>query len=206
MIQVTKLPFIIFLFMSLPFIGQEERVLITEEKNGKRTVLFAENTSRDTLNVFLMINAEGYRRSASQPQLRDLPPNSRTPMITIIERADVPSHYTYELIVNEKKMPIKIARDKTTIDIESIITGKLVIFTEDGCEKCDLLNTVLISQRVQFRNFDIGEDPVLYEQFIAFVNKKFPSKTIMRLPVIWNKDHVIFGFDELSEIMTEIIK
>jgi glutaredoxin len=152
-----------------------------------------------------MVNAEGYRKSASKPKLVDIPPNSRLPMATLIELTDVPSHYTYELIVNEKEMAIAIEHDKATIDIENTITGKLVIFSEEGCDKCDLLDTMLTSERVQFRNLDIREDPELYKQFIAFIHKKFPSKTEIRLPVIWNKDHVIFGYDDIQAVLKNLI-
>lgn len=53
--------------------AQQEQVLISEKKTGKRLVLMAENTTADTLNVFLMVFAEGYRRSADKPILKDIP-------------------------------------------------------------------------------------------------------------------------------------
>ncbi|NNM09630.1 MAG: hypothetical protein HKO61_10680, partial [Flavobacteriaceae bacterium] len=54
--------------------SQGLKVLIKEQKSGKRLVLVAENKTQDTLNVFLMVNAEGYRRSASKPVIKNIPP------------------------------------------------------------------------------------------------------------------------------------
>jgi glutaredoxin len=185
-------------------IAQDDKVVITEQKKGKRIVLYAENTTKDTLNVFFMVNAEGYRRSASKPQLQDLPPNSITEMITLIELTKIPSSYTYELIVNGEQQDISVTHLKETIDIEKTITGRLVLFSEKDCEKCVLLEKILLGNKTQFRNFDIREDEILYDQFIKFIYKKYPSKTEIRLPVVWNKDHVIFGYDNLEELLLEI--
>lgn len=57
--------------------SQQEKVIISENKKGKRIVLMAENKTTDALNVFLMVFAEGYRRSADKPILKDLPPLSK---------------------------------------------------------------------------------------------------------------------------------
>ncbi len=204
MTQFLKIQLLIIFLFSIQSYSQDEKVLITERKKGKKVMLFAENTTKDTLNIFLMVNAEGYRRSASKPQLQDLPPHSKTEMITLIELTDTPSSYTYDLIVNGEQQGISLTHVRGTIDIEKTIAGKLVLFSEKECEKCTLLENILISNDTQFRNLDIREDEILYDQFIAFIHKKYPAKTKIRLPVIWNKNHVIFGYDNLEKLLSEI--
>ena len=54
--------------------SQSEKVSLLEENQGKRTHLFVQNHTADTLNVFLRVAAEGFRRSADKPILKDLLP------------------------------------------------------------------------------------------------------------------------------------
>lgn len=201
-----KYLFILILFNIVPLFGnsQDLKVLISEKKSGKRVVLMAENKTTDTLNVFLMVHAQGYRRSASKPVLKDLPPLSKTPMITLIEINGVPHQYTYDLIVNEKKSELNLTVQKKANDIEKIIANKLVIFSKNGCSKCDLLTALLKDKRIQHRNLNIEEDGVLYNQFMTFIEPKLKSETKIRFPVIWNKNHAIFGYDSIDKVIKEL--
>lgn len=185
--------------------SQDERIIISEKKQGKRIVLLAENTTTDTLNIFLMVISEGYRRSADRPVLKNIPPLSKSPMITLIEISNVPSSYSYDLIINDQENDLNFSRVKEEIDIEKVISDKLVIFTKDDCDKCDLLSEKLESKEVNFRNFNIDEDSVLYNQFIAFIQKKQPEKLVIELPVIWNKSYALFGYNDVESLITELV-
>ncbi len=187
--------------------AQDTRVLITEEKKGKRVTLYAENTTKDSLNIFLLIFPEGFRRSAKQPKLTDIGPKEKILMTTMIELGDnSPSTYTYELIITDERDDINLSFEKNTIDIEKTITGRVVIFSREGCEKCDYLNKVLEEKRIAHRNFDIKKDKELYNQFLAFLDKKYPNKKIAQLPVVWNKTYIIFGYDEVEDMLLELEK
>ena len=70
--MLRKILFTFLAFSSFQMYCQELKVLISEKKSGKRIVLFAENRTTDTLNVFFMVNAEGYRKSASKPVIKDI--------------------------------------------------------------------------------------------------------------------------------------
>ncbi|HPF11628.1 MAG TPA: glutaredoxin [Flavobacteriaceae bacterium] len=185
--------------------AQQEQVLISEKKTGKRLVLMAENTTADTLNVFLMVFAEGYRRSADKPILKDIPPFSKVPMTTLIELSGIPSSYTYDLIVNENRdNSVSVTYEKQVVDIENVLKGKIVIFSISNCEKCEVLVALLESERVNFRNFNLDEDPSLYRQFMNFINNELKENTQIRFPVIWNKTYTIFGYDELEKVAGEL--
>ena len=197
---------IIFIYLcSCQLFAQGEQVIISEKKTGKRIVLRAENKTADTLNVFLMIQSEGYRRSANKPVLKNIPPNSIVPMITLIELANVPSSYSYELIVNDTKKSVELDYGKEVVDIQNAIKGKIVIFTLSNCQKCTLLSTALVNSRTTHLSFDIAKDPVLYRQFMKFIENELTEQTRIQFPVIWNKDYTIFGYDDLETLIAELV-
>jgi glutaredoxin len=199
--MAQKIIVTILILLSVQSFSQDIKVLITEEKNGKRVVLFAENKTTDTLNVFLLVNAEGYRKSASKPVIKDIPPLSRIPMITLIELREEQLRYTFDLIVNEEKRDLTFYAEKQAKDITRIISGRLVIFSLPNCEKCDSLSNRLTEQRLTHKVFNIKEDAIIYRQFMALIERDLTQEIHIRFPVIWNKDHVIFGYDDIDEII-----
>ena len=151
----------------------------------------AENTTADTFERILMVFAEGYRRSADKPILKDIP-FSKVPMTTLIELFRYSSSYTYDLIVNENRdNSVSVTYEKQVVDIENVLKGKIVIFSISNCEKCEKLVALLESERVNFRNFNLDEDPSLYRQFMNFINNELKENTQIRFPVIWNKTYTI---------------
>lgn len=202
--MTSKVIIILCLLFSLPVLSQGEKVIISEKKKGKRLTLMAENKTSDTLSVFLMVTSEGYRRSADKPVLKDIPPQTTLPMITLIELRNVESSYTYELIVNNWEKRLEFAYDKEIVDIENAIRGKIVIFAMKGCEKCAALASQLIQKRIPYRMFDISKDPILYRQFMKFIEPELSNETRILFPVIWNRDHTIFGFEKLEQVVKEL--
>ncbi len=199
-----KILIVLFIIISSKGFSQGLKVLISEVKTGKRVELFAENKTQDTLNVFLMVNAEGYRRSASKPVIKNIAPGAKVPMITLIEITGKESRYTFEMIVNDKDNDVNFSYDEPERDIERVIKGQLVIFSSDGCGKCTLLSELLDAQRVQHRIFNINEDAILYGQFMSFIERRLTVETKIRFPVIWNKDDVIFGYDDLESLLKDL--
>lgn len=202
--NINFILFFTFFIVGFGLFAQDSRIIITEEKIGKRVTVFAENTSKDTLNIFLMIFPEGFRRSASQPKLTNIAPKEKLLMTTLIELGTKPSSYSYELFVNDEEQNINMSFEKNVIDIEKVITGKVVIFSNDLCEKCDYLSKVLDEKRIAHRNFNITEDKVLYNQFLYFIEKKYPNKKIAALPVVWNKDYLIFGYTDVEDVLMQL--
>ncbi len=201
--MTKKILFLAFLFATLTTYSQGLKVLVTEKKKGKRTILMAENKTTDTLNVFLMVKATGYRKSASKPVIKNIPPGKNLPMITLIEIVDEESHYTYDLIVNEEELDLNITHEKQVKDIRKNIQDRVVIFSTFGCDKCVALSKALTEKRIDHRVFDVQENPVMYRQFMAFIQSELTLETKIRFPVIWNKTYTIFGFEELKEILSK---
>ena len=194
------------LFSTLGTYAQGLKVLITEKKRGKRVLLMAENKTADTLNVFLMVNATGYRKSASKPVIKNIPPGKKTPMITLIEMDGETSKYTYDLIVNEEQRDITISEDNQATDIQKNIQDRIVIFSTEGCEKCTALSKALTEKNMEHRVIGITENPVIYRQFMTFIEDQLTLETKIRFPIIWNKTETIFGFEELEEMVTTLSK
>ena len=204
--MLKKILLTFLLIFGFSGIAQESRVLISEKKTGKRLVLFAENTTSDTLNTFLMVTSKGYRRSASRPVLKNIPPKQKLPMITLIEIIGQEQFYSYDLIVNEEDNNLSLEFEGEAKDIEQVIKDKLVIFTVANCDKCRLLSAQLDAKRIAHQSFSLDTDALLYRQFIGLIEKDFTTETRIRFPVIWNKDHVIFSYDELETIMSLLEK
>ena len=206
--MLQKFTFTLFLLISCVTISQtqslEGEVIIIEKKTGKRVVLFAENKTKDTLNIFLMVNAKGYRKSASKPILKNILPNSKIAMITLIELSGETSSYTYDLIVNDKENEISISYDKIPKEIDTIIDGKLILFNGLNCEKCTLLLESIKNKSIKYQLIDINENPIFYRQFIILIEKELTLDTKLRLPLIWNKNYVIFGYDDIEIILKEL--
>lgn len=126
-------------------------------------------------------------------------------MTTLIELHETSSSYTYDLIVNETRdNTIVIEPEKDVVDIENVVKGKIVLFSINDCEKCEVLSALLDAQRINHQAFNINNDPKLYRQFMNFINKELVEETKVRFPVIWNKSYTIFGYDDLSSIIEEL--
>lgn len=107
--------FLYFLFMiSFSSFSQEKRdeVRLIEEKLRKRTIIYIQNDAETAKSVFLKINPTGYRRSAQRPIIKMIPPKSKVQMCILIPLTDVPSSYTYQLIVNDELENINTKRGK----------------------------------------------------------------------------------------------
>ena len=197
---------LVLLFVSCVSLSQVEKIRILEKKQGKRLVLQAQNTTQDTLNVFLMVHANGYRRSAEKPIVKNIPPQSTLAMTTLIELSNVDPNYTYDLIVNEQEQQIDFDFEKETIDVKNILKNKIVIFTLTKCSKCTLLTETLTAKHIQFRAFNIKEDPIVYQQFMALIEPELTEETKIKFPIVWNRSHTIFGFDQLKDMMDSLTK
>ncbi len=88
----------------------EKKVYLVEEKLKKRTLLYVQNDTDSEKSVFLKIDPIGYRRRAQRPILKNIPAHTKVQMCILIPLTDVPSSYTYQLIVNDNTEPIEVNR------------------------------------------------------------------------------------------------
>ncbi len=103
----------IFLFGFMGF-SQRKLVRLIEDKQKKRTILYIQNDTNEDKSVFLKIKPTGYRRSAQRPIIKNIPAKTKVQILILVPLADVISHYTYDLIVNEKLDIIEVERIKNS--------------------------------------------------------------------------------------------
>ncbi len=103
----------IFIFLiGISTYSQENSVRLIEDKQKKRTIIYAQNDTDTDKSVFLKISPIGYRKSAHRPIIKIIPANSKAQMLILIPLTDVESHYTYDLIVNDELETIDVKRSK----------------------------------------------------------------------------------------------
>jgi len=196
------IPFL--LFVSFTSFSQEGQVLISEKKVGKRLVLHAENLTNDTINVFLLVEAKGYRKSASKPVIKDIPPKTKVPMLTMIALAEEESSYTYELILNKDiAFEETISYDNMAKDVETMIHNKIVVFTFETCAKCSTLLSYLKKNTISHLAIDINKSPVFYRQFILLIQEDLNKGARLQFPIVWNKDRAIFGYETIEALIAQ---
>ncbi|EZH71772.1 hypothetical protein ATO12_06285 [Aquimarina atlantica] len=119
--QKTLIPLsILFYLISYTSYTQEKPVRLIEEKQKKRTILYVQNDTNTDKSVFLKINPIGYRKSAQRPIIKNIPAKSKIQMLILIPLADVESHYTYNLVVNEELETIDVKHSKSLKKKDSI--------------------------------------------------------------------------------------
>ena len=92
--------------------NHEDGVKIIEEVGNKKTLIFAKNENNESRSIFFKVNAEGYRRRADRPVIKQLPPNEKIHLITLIPLTDQKSNYTYTFVVNKELENIQVSGQK----------------------------------------------------------------------------------------------
>jgi len=95
--------------------------------------------------------------------------------------------------------------EKQAVNISEAFTGKLVLFTKSNCQKCVALETELKNKEIAYKSFDLNQDTVLYRQFMSFISKELTADTRIQFPIIWNKNHTLFGYNNLQQTILELI-
>jgi len=131
MYRLNKMRALIFILFSLlfPLVKAQDsiKVKIIEEKTKKRIKLSAENVTDTSQDVFFMVNATGFRRSASRPLIKTIPAKTKIHLITLIPLANIESVYDYRLIVQDETTNIGIRKDHEPIKLK--LPEELLIFT-----------------------------------------------------------------------------
>lgn len=190
--------------------SQQEAVTIETKTQGKRTLLFAQNHTDSIVNIFVMVNAQGYRRSADKPLITNLAPLSKKLVMTLIAIDPATASFDYNLIINSSTdNSIDLTREKYFVeDIGKYIQGDVVLFSTKDCQKCKVLDSILKDNKQAFRHFDINQDQKLYNQFILYLSETGALKIndSIPLPVIWNKTQWLpsdIPAQELAEILAK---
>ncbi|WP_298313376.1 hypothetical protein [uncultured Aquimarina sp.] len=197
-----------FLYFSLVW-GQEKQVRLIEDVQKKRTTIYVQNDTDIDKSVFLKINPIGYRRSAQRPVIKNIPAKSKVQMIILIPLTDVASSYTYNLIVNEELQNMEVDRTKgpkKEAPLSSILKSEIIIFTKEGCEKCQLLITKLQLDHVKFREININSKNRYINYLWKLLNDKGYNKTTAQLPLSLKQGELIHPIGNIDDFVSSVSK
>jgi len=170
--------------------NEHEFVSIQEKVTGKRVELFAVNTNDIAYDIFLKVDAVGYRRSSARPIIKNIPAHSKVRMITLVKLVNTEPSYKYTLVVNEVSFDLAMQKDDTAFNfkIDASLKSKTVtLFTKDNCLLCNQTKDVLANNKINYTEFNIDQDSTYLLSLIKeFKANNIKSKT--QAPVLKIED------------------
>ncbi len=188
-------------------IAQQNGVTIVEKKGPKRHLLYAKNDADASRSVFLKVVASGYRRRADRPVIKLIPPKSEVLMMTLIPLRDTISSYTYIYVANTEEENLGIIREKNpteSLGMNDFIESRNLIFTNNGCDKCDLLIGMLQEKRKTFRKVDIREKDWAFDYAVRYLENRGEKLDTIALPMALLKGKVIQPIPDLSSFVRAV--
>lgn len=202
MYQLSKMRgvfFILFLSLFVSVKAQDTtKVKIIEEKTKKRIVLSAENVTNKSQDIFFMVNATGFRRSASRPMIKTIPAKTKIHLITLIPLANIESKYDYRLIVQDETTSIDIRKDRNPIKLK--LPDELLVFTRKNHEASQGLIAQLDEEKISYRAVDFDKPSVHRE----LLNNHFVARNInidsIELPIVSFKKDIYLEVKNIDAV------
>ena len=117
--------------------NNHSHIKIQDETKGKFVEIYATNSSYTDYEVFLKINATGFRRIAENPVTKIVPANSKVKMAKLIKISKAESNYTYGIIVNEIGHASKKEQESIPFTFNnSKNKSPVTIYVKDYCDLC----------------------------------------------------------------------
>ena len=170
--------------------NEHEFVSIQEKVTGKRVELFAVNTNDIAYDIFLKVDATGYRRSSARPIIKNIPAHSKVRMITLVKLVNTESNYKYTMVVNEVRFDLAMQKNDTGLDfkMDASLKSKTVdLFTKDNCLLCNQTKDVLANNKINYKEFNIDQDST----YLVSLLKDFKANNIkskIQAPVLKIED------------------
>ncbi|MDO6597620.1 glutaredoxin domain-containing protein [Oceanihabitans sp. 2_MG-2023] len=182
--------FLLF-FVSASSFAQNNHAHISIEKKekGKHVAVYAVNSSATDYEVFIKINAAGYRKIAQNAVTKIVPANSEVKMASLIKISDE-SNLSFGMIVNE------IGHDKekiaNAIDFtfeESKKNKPVIVFVKDYCDLCDNTIQLFSDNNIVHTIYNIDEDKEYYQKIQQELLNRKNDKTSL-VPIIEIEDSI----------------
>lgn len=173
--------------------SKNKLVELIEEKQPKRWNLYAQNNTDQEQEAFLMVQGEGFRRSADRPVIKKIPPKDKVLMITLIPLKGMDPVYetvfTYE--TNLQTLQKRKGENKEEhVNIRPLREDELTIFTEDDCEKCTYLINHLNKNHIKYRSLEVFKNGKVFDFMWENIKGKVPQSDVITLPVVLDKGKV----------------
>ncbi len=179
-------------------------VELIEEKQEKRWNLYAQNNSNEEQEAFLIVQGEGFRRSADRPVIKKVPPQSKVLMITLIPLKGVEPTYTtiftYErnLAHIEKR---KGADKEEHVNIRPLKSDELTLFLEKDCEKCNILISYLNKNHIKYRRLDVRKNGKVFQFMWDNLRGNIPDEDVVTLPVIIHNGKIYHNIPNMQRFI-----
>ena len=182
---------------------EDSRVSLIEDVQAKRTLIYLQNNTDESLNVFLKIDGIGYRRSSDRPLIVDIPANEKKYVKTLIPISGEPSSYDYILVVNEKDESIeagKLESNPELHEFEELLNHPLVIFTNNDCTRCSNLVELLTKNQVSHKLINVDEYKRYHDALEILLKENDDNTRSVKLPVIRKQGELIYPIWNTSKM------
>lgn len=208
--QINTSTFLIVLFailygMSVTAQTEIKAVELIEVKQPKRWMLYAQNNTDIEHEAFLIVQGEGFRRSADRPVIKKIPPNSKVLMITLIPIKGATPTYTKIFTFEEQLQTItkrKGANRPEYVNIRPLRPDELTVFVAADCPKCDILMDHLSSNHIKHRVLTLETHNKVQQFMFDKIHDLTPESTMLALPAILYKGkqyHTIYNIHQFID-------
>ncbi|MEP0265542.1 hypothetical protein [Dokdonia sp.] len=187
------------LFNTVAILAQTPAVELIEDKQPKRWTLYAQNNTDVAHEAFLLVQGEGFRRSADRPIIKKVPPHSKVSMIVLIPLKGATPSYTKIFTFEEQLQTIRRRKgegQKERVHLRPVNPDQLTVFIEKDCEKCDYLINYLNTNRIKYRKLDIKKNDAVFDMMWSHLKDSISGGELVKLPVLMHKKKMYF--DALS--------
>ncbi len=180
-------------------------VELIEEKLPKRWNLYAQNNTDEMQEAFLLVQGEGFRRSADRPTIKKVPPRSKVLMITLIPIKGVTPTYT-KIFTYENESLQSVSQRKGSaaqeyVNIKSLDPKELTIFIEEDCPTCEVLISFLNANHYKYRKMDVHTHYKVREFMFDHLKEGGYKSGLVGLPVIMYQNRKHWSINDMPEFI-----
>ena len=183
---------------------ENKAVKLIEEKLEKRWLLYAQNTTEEEKEVFLMVQGDGFRRSADRPVIKQVPPGEKILMLTLIPLKEAQPTYSTIFTFDNKLQKIEKNHSdyaQEYINIRPIKVNEITVYVGDECPKCDILVNHLNMKHITFRKMDVNRHHAVHEFMFNQLKDSISEAQLISLPVIQYKNQRHFNIDNINQFV-----
>ena len=179
----------LFFFISVLSFAQNNHAHISIEKkeSKKKVEVFAVNSSSTDYELFLKINATGFRKIANNTFTKVIPANSKVQMVTLLKISEV-NNISFGMIVSEIKQE-KQANAITFTFAEDKKNKPVILFVKDYCDLCENTIKLFSDNNIIHTIYNIDEDLEYYQKVQQELLNRKNDKTSL-VPIIEIEDSI----------------
>lgn len=181
-------------------------VELIEDKQAKKWLLYAQNNTDEEQEAFLLVQGEGFRRSADRPVIKKIPPNGKVLMITLIPLKGVTPTYTKIFTYETNLQTIskrKGENGEEYVNIRPLKDDELTIFLEEDCEKCTLLTDFLNKNHLKYRVLNVTTHHKVKEFMFEHLKTTAFKGGMIDLPVVMFEGRKHWSIVDMKKFIKE---